>query len=371
MYKILQIIPTLDRCGAEKQLTLLAAGLPKDQFEVHVAVLTRTGPLEQPLRDAEIPLHFIHKKLKLDLFAYLRLKSLILRLKPDLVHTWLFAGNSYGRLAAMTAKVPKIVAGERCVDPWKSGYHFAIDRYFAQKTDVLVTNSGGVVDFYKNHGLPEEKFMVIPNAVLSEPPSPITRDEMFRELRITPSRFVIGIVARLWPQKRIRDAVWAADMLKFAGEDIHLLVFGDGPERDALLRYREDVCISDRVHFFGNRNDVPRFLPHFDLLWSTSAYEGQSNSILEAMCCGVPVIASDIPGNRDLVQNGVTGYLIPEFGEDYRRRTRELVKRTTELLETPERRLQFGQAGRSIVESQFTLTAMIQRHVELYSRLLK
>ena len=369
MRKILQIIPTLDQCGAEKQLTLLATGLPKDQFEVHVAVLTRTGPLEKPLQEAGIPIHFINKTLKLDPFAYFRLKSLISRLKPDIVHTWLFAANSYGRKAALAAGVPRIIAAERCVDPWKNGIHFAIDRHYARKTDSLTTNSTGVVDFYKKHGLPEEKFVVIPNAVQPGPPSPITREEMFRELKIPPSRFVIGIVARLWPQKRIKEAIWGTDLLKFAGEDIHLFIFGDGPDRDALVRYREEVCISDRVHFWGNRPDVIRFIPHFDILWNTSAYEGQSNSILEAMSYGIPVVASDIPGNRDLVQHGVNGYLISEYdNDDYRRRTRELIKRTTELLNSPETRQKFGEAGKQIVTEKFSLDAMIKGYVDLYGR---
>src|SRR6185436_7565234 len=125
--RVLQIIPTLVRGGAEKQLALLATGLPRDEFDVHVAVLTHTGPLEETLRTAGVPVTVIGKRWKVDPLAYLRLKSLIRRLKPDIVHTWLFAANSYGRQAAIAAGVKHIVAGERCVDPWKSTLHLTID----------------------------------------------------------------------------------------------------------------------------------------------------------------------------------------------------------------------------------------------------
>ncbi|MHB8736813.1 MAG: glycosyltransferase, partial [Terriglobales bacterium] len=93
--RILQIIPTLDRSGAEKQLALLAAGLPRDKYDVHVCVLTRSGPLEAEVRAAGVPLTLIGKRLKIDAAAYWRLKRHISALKPDLVHTWLFAANAY------------------------------------------------------------------------------------------------------------------------------------------------------------------------------------------------------------------------------------------------------------------------------------
>ena len=117
--RILLIIPTLDRCGAEKQLTLLATGLPRDRFDVQVCALTRTGPLAESLDAAGIPLTVIGKRGKIDPAAYWRLRQHIRRLAPDIVHTWIFAANAYGRWAAFSAGVRHVLAGERCVDPWK------------------------------------------------------------------------------------------------------------------------------------------------------------------------------------------------------------------------------------------------------------
>ncbi len=404
--KILQIIPTLDRCGAEKQMTLLAANLPKDEFDVGVIVLTRTGPYEKELQEANIPVTLIGKRAKFDPWAYLRLKKAIRRFQPDVVHTWLFAANAYGRQAALACKVPCIIAGERCVDPWKSSWHFAVDCYLARRTDGLVTNSSGVVDFYAAHGIPAEKFTVIPNAVVAPPLAGkrFTANDILAELGIknippsgdyhpvinsqhdfdtdmlksvapdAPSRqtpFIIGVVARLWPQKRIKDLLWVFETLKFVQLNFHALILGDGPERDELLRCRDQWKLSDRVYFLGHRNDTADIMASFDVLLSCSEYEGQSNSLLEAMSQGIPVIATDIPGNRDLVLDGQTGLLVPDCGEDFRRRRRTFVEKTLFLLENEMLRREMGTKAKAVLAENFGLDQMIARHVELYHTVSK
>ena len=293
--RVLQIIPTLDRAGAEKQMTLLARQLPRREFEVQVCALTRGGPLLTDLHQAGIPTTVIGKRWKLDPQAYWHLKRLVARFRPDLIHTWLFAANSYGRAAGIACGVKCLVAGERCVDPWKGWTELSIDRYLARRTDRIAANSTAVRDFYVRHGLPAEKFTVIPNGVPPAEPSRSSRQILLAELGLPEDARLIGAVGRLWPQKRLKDAIWAADLLKVIRNDVHLLIAGDGPHRDRLRRFRDQVEIRDKVHFLGHRDDVPRLMPHFDVLWSTSGYEGQSNAILEAMAAGVPVVATDIP----------------------------------------------------------------------------
>lgn len=358
-------------------MVLLARGLPKDEFELRVCTLTRDGPLAEELQKDGIPIVSIGKRWKIDPMAYRRLKACIREFQPDLVHTWIFAANSYGRRAAIECGVPKIVAAERCVDPWKTGLHFRIDRALAKKTDRIFTNSSGVRDFYAEKGFDPQLFTVIPNGIA--PPSaaspanePEKKLALLRELDIPVegNPFVIGIVARLWPQKRIKDAIWSCETLKFSTLNYHLLIFGDGPERERLLRYRDALGLTDRVHFLGHRSDVARFLPHFDLLWCTSEYEGQSNSIMEAMCAGVPVIASDIPGNRDLVLDAQTGVLVPEFGADFRRRRSKFVEHSLRLLNDPEKRLAMGKAAQNRIRENFGLEIMVQRYTEAYRALL-
>ena len=374
--RILHIIPTLDRAGAEKQMVLLARGLPREEFEVHVCVLTRDGPLHADLDKAGLPVTLIGKPWKLDPRAYWRLRTHIRRLRPDLVHTWLFAANAYGRAAALACGVKCLVAGERCVDPWKSPWQLAIDRQLARRTSRIVANSAGVRDFYVRRGLPAEKFLVIGNGVEPPAPSPITREELLAELGLPEEARLAGLVGRLWPQKRVKDAIWAADLLKVIRDNVHLLVLGDGPHAPRLKKFRDQCLIGDKVHFLGHRADVARLLPHLDLLWSTSGYEGQSNAILEAMAAGVPVVATDIPGTRNLVVHGETGFLVspgkrsvsaPSVNKTV---AAGVARYTQKILNDAALARRLGQSARQRALDQFSVARMVDGYAALYRELL-
>jgi glycosyltransferase involved in cell wall biosynthesis len=391
--RIVLLIPTLDRCGAEKQLAMLAAGLPRAEFDVHVCALTRGGPLAEPLRDAGLPVTVIGKRRKLDPAAYLRVLSYLRKLQPDIVHTWLFAANCYGRLAAWQAGVPIIVGGERCVDPWKSWHALALDRLFARFSRRIVTNSAGVRDFYVARGLPADKFAIIPNGIEpaalvqhSEPaertpseesraapgdgPTAVpaaarqaARQRLLAELDLPPATQLIGAVGRLWPQKRYKDLIWAAELLRWPHPNAHLVIVGDGPQRARLEKYRRQIGIQSHVHFLGARNDVPQLLPAFDCFWLASGYEGQSNALMEAMAAGLPAVVSDIPGNRELVVDGESGLLVPPGNKS------EFARRTRWLLDEPESARRLAANAQRRMADEFSVARMVERHVALYRSL--
>jgi glycosyltransferase involved in cell wall biosynthesis len=258
------------------------------------------------------------------------------------------------------AKVPRILASERCVDPWKTEAHFWIDRRLARITEAITTNSVGVRDFYAKHGIDPNLFRLISNGIEPREASPIDRAEAFRRLEVAPDRKLILAVGRLWPQKRYRDLIWAAELLATLREDITLVIIGDGPQRGELMRFRDAVTRPDRVRFAGNRTDVAELLPHADLFWIGSEFEGQSNSVIEAMQAGLAVVATNIPGNRELVGQGETGRLI-DVGD-----TADLARQSNILLEDDEERARLGAAAKGRIADEFTVAQMIQKHVDLY-----
>jgi glycosyltransferase involved in cell wall biosynthesis len=362
--RILEIISTLERGGAEKQLTLLATGLARDEFEVHVCALSGGGPYEEELKRAGIPVTAIGKRWKFDPVCWWKLRDHILRLRPELVQTWMFTANAYGRTAAISAKVPNIVASERCVDSWKAWHQLAIDRRLARRSDAIVVNSRGVEQFYRQQGIPAEKLRLIYNGIGPAPPSDVSHDELCRELGLPGGSRLIGAVGRLWHQKRLKDVIWAADLLKVTRKDVHVLIIGEGPQREALELFREQCLIEDQVHFLGARGDVMRLMPHFEVLWLASSFEGLPNVIMEAMSAGVPVVATDIWGNRELVVHGETGFLVP-VGD-----RAGLARCAYKILEDRELGGRLGEAGRRRILSEFNVEKMVGGHAALYRELL-
>ncbi len=289
---------------------MLCANLDRAKFETHVVVLTHTGPREAELRAAGVPVHLIGKRSKFDPRAYARLKAKLVELQPDIVHTWLFAANSYGRMAARAAKVPVIIAGERSVDPWKSWWQLSIDRWLLKSTTRVVTNTSAIVDFYASRKLPVDRFVVIPNGVAPPASVRLTKRQVYERLKLPPRGKLIMSVGRLWPQKGYKDLIWAGEMMHVADADTWYVIVGDGPDLQRLQQFRDDTRADNSVRFVGHRTDAVELLSAADVLWNGSLYEGQSNTILEAMALGIPVVASDIPGNRDLIEHEKSGFLV-------------------------------------------------------------
>ncbi len=371
MIKVSLLIPTLDQSGAEKQLTLLATSLPRDEFDVQVIALTRGGPYAEVLQQHDIPVTILKKRFKFDPLAYRALKKTLQQQQPDILHTWLFAANSYGRMAvkrlSASQKTPRVLVSERCVDSWKSNWQHNVDRRLLPQTSLLVGNSQGVVDFYRDKGVPDALLRVVPNGIVlpDTTVNETVRSQLYQEHDIPPNARLIAFVGRLARQKRVEDLLWALQLIRQMNEDIVLLVIGDGPERAKLEQLAHKYTVTPNVRFLGHRTDVDQLFPLFEVFQLASDFEGQSNSIMEAMSYGIPVVASDIPPNRELVVHGETGFLT-SVGD-----STGFAQFAERILADPQLAKDLGNAARKRMQEEFSVDKMVEGYARLYREVLQ
>jgi glycosyltransferase involved in cell wall biosynthesis len=363
--RVLQLIPTLDRSGAEKQMVLLAQGLPRDRFWVEVATLTRLGPLEAELRAAGVPVTAIGKRFKLDPLALARLVRFLRAGRFDVLQTWIFAANTYGRIAARRARVPVVVTAEMAVDLWKGPRELAIDRYLARRTDRVVGNSRAVVDFYRQVGVPGDRLALIRSGIGDEEPPRVDPAEVRAGFGWPGDAPLLLFAGRLAAQKGVDDLIAAIDLVQYGLPELRVLIVGDGPLRTQLEATAHAFRLDGMVRFTGHRDDVPRLLAAADVLVLPSLYEGLPNVVLEAMRFAKPVVATAAPGTTEVVADGRTGLLVPL------RDPPALAQAIRTVVRDPELARRLGAAGRARVESEFRVDSMIEAFATLYEELAR
>jgi glycosyltransferase involved in cell wall biosynthesis len=361
MTRIAFIIPTLDQSGAERQLTLLATGLPRDLYEIKVIALNRGGPFAEQLRDAGISVEVLGKRFRFDPLTWLRLRSSLQAFRPDIVQSFLFAANSYVRLPGILPKNCRVIVSERCVDSWKSGWQLALDRQLIRRTNAMTANSASVADFYMGVGVPRELITVIPNA-MPNLPSDYSRDEALQRLGLQPHHRIVGFAGRLAPQKRLKDLMWGFQLLHQLVDDVRLVLIGEGPDRDALAELAQSFGCREKIVFAGHRPDAYSLMSAFEVFVLASEFEGMSNSLMEAMSLGIPCVVSDIAANRELITDEQTGLLFP-LGKGP-----DLAKTMARCLQNTDLAGELGQRGRQFILNHHSVEQLVAKHEELYRR---
>ena len=362
MRRILHVIDSLDYTGSASQLLVLAKRLALAGVDVHVCALQQHAPRVDEFEAAGVSTRVLPRRFSLDPLADWQLVRHVQRLKPDVVHTW---DTTPGMLGAVATGRP-LVAGRYRIDPWKLEAEWAIERRFSRKAARLVTNSPTVRQWWASHEPTAEKLAIVPSGVEAARASDIPRDVLLCELGLPPDARLIGVVGKLIPEKRVRDLIWAADLLRVLHDNLRLLVIGDGPLRTQLEAYAGLASDLDHIRFLGAGSDLWRVLPHLDVLWNGSDNVGQSAAILEAMAAGVPVIASDTPTNREVVVDGETGYLIP-LGTRAGRAAQ--ARHTDRVFADRELSGQLTTASRERIQQHFSAEEMAQKYIELYDAL--
>ncbi|GAA0596722.1 TIGR03088 family PEP-CTERM/XrtA system glycosyltransferase [Caenispirillum bisanense] len=373
---VVHVVDSLGVGGMENGLVNIINGTPPGRCRHAVVCLRESGPMAERLRDPAVAVHVLGKKPGKDPAAYGRLWRLMRALRPDVVHTRNLPAADMV-VPAWCAGVPVIVHGEhgrdaieetganrrynllrRLVEP-------AVDHYIALSREIETWLTDRV-------GLPEAKISRIINGVDTarfHPPrhgrAPLAgAPEGFAG----PDQVVFGTVGRM---AGVKDQVTLArafvsllDRLPEARARLRLVLVGDGPLREECAAILAAAGASDLAWLPGRRDDVPGLLRGLDVFVLPSRTEGICNTILEAMATGLPVVATRVGGNPELVDDGRTGVLVPRLEPDAMAAAMAAYAADAAL------RCGHGEAGRARVMAEFALDRMVDRYLTTYERLL-
>jgi glycosyltransferase involved in cell wall biosynthesis len=351
--------------GAEEMVLNLVRYLP-EAFEPLVCCIHALGPIGREIQATGVPVAVLGLDPGLRRpWDVARIGRYFRETRPQIVHTFLLTASLYGRLAAMLARVPIVVGTEVNIYRQKRGRHQLAERLLMLGTDRVVASTEAVRDFYirQVHANPA-KVEVIDNAVdWTELRTTTTRDEIRAALAIPAGRTVAGVIARLTEQK---GHVYLLDAL--AGRPdlghVDLLVVGDGALRDSLQHHAEALGLAGRVQFLGARRDLGDLLSVMDLFVLPSLWEGLPLSLILAMGAGVPVVATNIAGLPELVDDGRTGLLVPPADAG------SLGRAMARLVVDPALGRRLADAARATVVPRFGVDRYVASVVALYERLL-
>ena len=333
--------------------------------------LTAIGVTHVPLRHATRSVSVGH-----DLAALYELERLFRRLRPDIVHTHNPKPGLYGRIAARTAGVPGVVNTVHGLyaapeDPvGRRAVVYALERMAAACSDVELFQNPEDREVMRRLRVPEDHLVLLGNGVdlrrFRYNRSPEAAAGARRVLGVDDSAVVVGTVGRLVWQKGFAELFEAARHLRAIRDDVVFVVVGpEDPDKGDALQ-ADDLAEArsiGNVVFTGHRDDVEDLYPGFDMYVLPSYREGFPRSAMEAAASGLPVIATDIRGCRQVVEHDVTGLLVPV------RDAAALALAVAELAADPSRRSEMGLRGRRKAEAEFDDRTVIERTLAAYRTL--
>jgi sugar transferase (PEP-CTERM/EpsH1 system associated) len=364
--RVMHVVNNLGQGGLENGLVRVINGLDRNRFEHVVCTIRGLGPNADRLPHDRVHLVTLapHGHTRVQTPALVRT---IRRFQPDVVHSrnW---GAIEAVIAARWAGVARVVHSEHGLEESASAVGPRRKSWFRrvayELSDRVFTVSGHLRELYAARtGFPAQRIGVIHNGVDRSVFSPdaLSRARVRRELGVSDTDFCIGCVANLVPVKNHITLLEAMQQLSAETPRCRLVLVGDGQERPALERMvRERPSLAERVMFLGTSGRVAELLRAFDVFVLPSLSEGICNSLLEAMATGVPVIATEVGGNAEVIEDGRSGLLIPV--RDVAALTRQL-RRISENSEL-ERNIRCGAMAR--VRDHFSMDSMLEAYEMLY-----
>lgn len=358
--RILQVLFKLSHGGAERLALTILDGTRQRVEGIVCGVFDTGGPLEDVIDKMALPHISIDAQRKGKLKSWIELYRLIKKENIDIVHIQ----SAYLLLYAF---IPAKLAGAAVVYTEHSKYYIEttpilpnVIRIFAPFISKITTVSRDLQFFFMDYlGQPERRLTVIPNGVdatLFTPHGPSERGMGIPN----DGRLVFGTVARMTEAKDHDNLLRAFQKVRSTRQDVLLALVGDGETRDHVEQMVVDLGLSDAVLLLGRKDDIPSWLRAMDIFVLPSQREGAPISILEAMSCGIPVVATNVGGVSEILVDGENGRVVPPNNHE------SLAEAMLWMAENPEGRSRLAEAGLEAIVARFSHCSMCRRYLELY-----
>ncbi|MCG3115115.1 MAG: glycosyltransferase [Candidatus Manganitrophus sp. SA1] len=372
---VLHLIDCLFIGGGEMQMADLLRRIDREKFRPLVGCLRKQGQLVPVLEEAGIVVEEFPVRGKLfyprSIREIFRLARFMRRERVQIVHTQDLYSHLVGIPAALIARVPVVITNRLDLGHTMKQWHRRALKMLSFAITRVMANSEGVrTMLIDEEKIDPAKIELIYNGVnldqfqipsKEKGPVPPVRD-----FRLEPGDRPIVVVANLWPVKGHEILFEAAVRVTAYYPTAKFVLVGTGAARRAILEARaRELAIDKQILFLGPRQDVPQILPQMEISVLPSLAEGFSNAILESMAAGLPMVATDVGGNREAIVEGETGFLVPP------RDPETLADRILRLLGDREGGQRMGKAGRERIETTFSLQRMVTETERFYERLLE
>lgn len=369
---IVHIIYRLGIGGLENGLVNIINNLPEDSYRHAIICLADSTDFSQRIKRQDVIVHQLHKRPGQDWASFFSVYRLLKQWQPAIVHTRNLAAIEY-QICALLAGVPYRVHGEHgwdVFDPDGSNIKYQwLRRILGSIIHRFIPLSQHLQDYLLTRvGIPATKITRICNGVDTKTFYPRLENRLVPEacLLDLDQKLVIGTVGRMHGVKDqltlVRAFINACENSSEFARVARLFLIGDGSLRAEALELLNDAKLADKVWLPGERNDIPEILRSLDIFVLPSKAEGISNTILEAMASGLPVIATRVGGNPELVLDGQTGCLVEK--ED----VEGLSFAMQDLVADKQKRRQLGEASLQRIQAEFSIDSMVDRYRRVYDK---
>jgi len=354
--------------GTERQFVNLVQRLDHSRFDLHLACFKKWGPFLPDIEACGYPIsdYAIRRLYGMRTSAaQLRFARYLRKHNIQVVHTYGLYPNLFAIPAARLAGVPVTIASVRDMGAHTNNMKKLVQQVICKMATCVVANADAVRTWLMDQGIAGEKIRVIRNGVVFGQPAGDASPSVRQEFDVPEDAPLIGAICRLTSVKGVDHLVDAAALLRTRHPNARFIILGDGECKQSLTERVRELGLQQHVIFPGFRTDTHRFLREFDMSVLPSLTEGLSNTLMESMAAGLPVIATRVGGTPEIVTDRSTGVLVDPQDPA------ALAKSISELIEHRDYARQLGEAGKRHILEHFSMEQTVRRTEALYAELIR